>query len=52
MSLLVIDDGGGLIQGYDKKNSLGINIINGLSEQLNGEYCFYNSNGTCFLLLF
>jgi len=52
MSLLVIDDGAGLIQDYDKKNSLGISIINGLSEQLNGECRFYNNNGTCFSLLF
>jgi two-component sensor histidine kinase len=52
MSLIVIDDGAGLMEDYDKKNSLGISIINGLSEQLNGECRFYNNNGTCFSLIF
>lgn len=52
MTLQVIDDGIGLLDDYDKKNSLGISIINGLSEQLNGECRFYNNNGTCFSLVF
>lgn len=52
MTLQVIDDGIGLLDDYDKKNSLGISIIYGLSEQLNGECRFYNNNGTCFSLVF
>jgi len=52
MTLQVLDDGSGLSDDYDKQNSLGISIINGLSEQLNGECRFYNNNGTCFSLVF
>lgn len=52
MSLSVIDDGNGLIEDFDKQNSLGISIIYGLSEQLNGTCRFYNNNGTCFSMEF
>jgi two-component sensor histidine kinase len=51
-TLTVKDDGSGLTEGYDKQHSLGISIISGLSEQINGECQFYNDRGAGFSLVF
>ena len=52
LTLCVKDNGAGLQEGYDKSETLGMSIINGLSEQLNGKARFYNDNGACFVLVF
>lgn len=52
LTLCVKDNGAGLKEGYDKSETLGMSIINGLSEQLNGKARFYNDKGACFVLVF
>ena len=37
---------------YKKKQSLGVTVIESLSEQLDGSFNFSNDNGTCFELNF
>ncbi|MBC7413192.1 MAG: sensor histidine kinase, partial [Bacteroidia bacterium] len=51
-TLSVKDNGGGLPINYSKKQSLGITVIEALSEQLEGTFSFTNNNGTCFELKF
>lgn len=50
--LLVKDNGVGLKEDYDKHDSLGLSVITGLSEQLNGQCRFFNDGGACFTLSF
>jgi two-component sensor histidine kinase len=50
--LVVKDNGVGLPEGYDKKQSLGVSVICALTEQLNGTSAFKNDNGTYFELKF
>jgi len=50
--LSVKDNGVGLKEDFDKHDSLGISVIHGLCEQLNGKCRFFNEGGTCFTLIF
>ena len=50
--LNVKDNGSGLPHHYNKKQSLGITVIEALTEQLNGSFNFENKEGTCFELKF
>jgi|GEM_PF-3524850 len=52
LTLSVKDNGVGLKEDFDKHDSLGISVIHGLSEQLNGKCRFFNDGGTCFTLVF
>lgn len=50
--LSVKDNGIGLKEDFDKHDSLGLSVIHGLSEQLNGKCHFFNKDGACFILEF
>lgn len=50
--LSVKDNGVGLKEDFDQFDSLGLSVIHGLSEQLNGTCRFFNDGGTCFTLVF
>ncbi len=50
--MTVKDNGPGLPPQYNKKQSLGVTVIEALSEQLDGNFSFSNDNGTCFELRF
>ena len=52
LTLSVKDNGVGLKKDFDKHDSLGLSVITGLSEQLNGTCRFFNDSGTCFTLVF
>lgn len=52
ITLIVRDNGVGLPPDYEKRESLGLTVIQSLSEQLEGNYRFTNDNGTCFELTF
>ncbi|MBL7937636.1 MAG: sensor histidine kinase [Bacteroidia bacterium] len=48
----VKDNGIGLSPDYNQKQSLGVTVIEALTEQLDGTYLFLNNNGTQFELMF
>jgi two-component sensor histidine kinase len=48
----VKDNGAGLAADYNKKQSLGVTVIEALTEQLDGKSKFTTNNGTCFELVF
>lgn len=50
--MTVQDNGPGLPPQYNKKQSLGVTVIEALSEQLDGSFNFSNNKGTCFELRF
>ncbi len=50
--LMVTDDGTGLAEDYRKKESLGMAVIEALSDQLNGSYSYEQHQGTSFCLSF
>ncbi|MES2762371.1 MAG: sensor histidine kinase [Bacteroidota bacterium] len=50
--LIVKDNGSGLPLDYNRKQSLGVTVIEALSEQLDGTYNYLSHNGTCFELKF
>jgi len=50
--MTVKDNGSGLPNDYDKKQSLGITVVEALTEQLDGKSKFSNDNGTRFELAF
>ena len=50
--MTVKDNGIGLPSDYKEKQSLGVTVIESLSEQLDGSFNFSNNNGTCFELKF
>ena len=52
LKLFVKDNGVGLNSGYENKDSIGVSVIQALSEQLNGTYSYNNNNGTEFTLRF
>ncbi|PBQ32274.1 hypothetical protein CNR22_10990 [Sphingobacteriaceae bacterium] len=52
LMLTVKDNGSGLKEDFDKHDSLGVSVIQGLSEQLNGKSRFFNDGGACFTLVF
>lgn len=52
LMLTVKDNGSGLKEDFDKHDSLGVSVIQGLSEQLSGKSQFFNDGGTCFTLVF
>jgi two-component sensor histidine kinase len=50
--LSVKDNGSGLPLDYNKKQSMGVTVIEALSEQLDGSFSYLSHNGTCFELKF
>jgi len=52
LRFVVKDNGVGLKEDYQKSESLGMVVIQSLSEQLDGEYKFTVDNGTTFELRF
>lgn len=50
--LEVKDDGTGLPENYEQKNSLGLRLVKNLSRQLGGSVHFKNDNGTLVILTF
>ena len=53
MELTVKDNGPGIEKGEQSKpNSLGIELIKSLSEQIGAEYSFTNQNGLVFKMKF
>lgn len=50
--MTVTDNGCGIPDDYNKKQSLGITVIEALTEQLDGKSKFTNNNGTHFELTF
>lgn len=52
LTLTLRDNGSGLDNDFDQHDSLGVSVIRGLSEQLNGSSRFYNDGGACFILTF
>lgn len=50
--LSVSDNGIGLASGYQEKESLGLSVIEALSEQLNGSFSYSSDTGTAFVLKF
>jgi two-component sensor histidine kinase len=51
-TLQVIDDGSGLPQDFEQRNSLGVRLIKNLARQLGGDVSFTNNNGTTVLINF
>lgn len=51
-TLSVSDNGIGLASGYQEKESLGLSVIEALSEQLNGSFDYSSAPGTTFVLKF
>lgn len=51
-TLSVSDNGIGLAEGYQEKESLGLSVIEALSEQLNGSFEYASAQGTSFTLKF
>ncbi len=51
-TLSVSDNGIGLSSGYQEKESLGLSVIEALSEQLNGSFDYVSDAGTTFVLKF
>lgn len=51
-TLSVSDNGIGLASGYQDKESLGLSVIEALSEQLNGSFDYLSDGGTTFVLKF
>ena len=52
LCLMVKDNGVGLKADYRNSDSLGMVVIQSLSEQLDGKYSFTVNKGTCFMLQF
>lgn len=52
VKMIVKDNGSGLPLNYNKKQSLGVTVIEALTEQLDGKFNFSNDNGTCFEMNF
>ncbi len=52
VSLRISDNGSGLNSETKKEESLGMEILKGLIEQIEGRYSFSNDKGTIFLLEF
>lgn len=52
--LIIHDDGKGLPAGFDVENciTLGINLMKGLTEQLNGEFGLYSNGGVTIMVTF
>ena len=50
--MTVKDNGSGLPNDYNKKQSLGVTVIEALTDQLDGKSKFKNDNGTSFELIF
>ena len=50
--MTVKDNGSGLPNDYNKKQSLGVTVVEALTDQLDGKSKFSNDNGTCFELAF
>lgn len=50
--LIVKDNGIGLPENYNKKQSLGQTVIESLCEQIDGQFFYKNNNGTHFELTF
>ena len=50
--MTIKDNGKGLPVDYNKKQSLGVTVIEALTEQLDGKFNFSSDNGTCFEMKF
>lgn len=51
--LKIIDDGVGMPENKgDKKDSFGMNLMRGLTQQIQGEFCIENKNGTTVTVCF
>jgi len=50
--MIVKDNGNGLPEDYNQKQSLGITVVDSLAEQLDAKSIFLNDNGTEFQLMF
>jgi two-component sensor histidine kinase len=50
--MMVKDNGVGLPEDYNRKQSLGVTVIEALCEQLDGTSQFNTDSGTCFELTF
>lgn len=49
--LLVIDDGVGIDEGYKEKESIGMMVLDALTEQLDATYTIASKNGTHFEMI-
>ncbi|MES2678463.1 MAG: sensor histidine kinase [Bacteroidota bacterium] len=52
LKLKVKDNGHGLDKDYKKQESMGLSVIESLSQQLNGTHSYLSEEGTCFELVF
>lgn len=52
LRLMVKDNGQGLGKNFKNQDSMGLSVIESLSEQLNGKHSYYSENGTSFELVF
>ncbi len=52
IKLHIADDGTGLPEGYEKKNSMGVRLVKNLARQLGGEASFASANGTAVTISF
>jgi two-component sensor histidine kinase len=52
LHLFIKDNGPGLPTNFGSSDSLGMVLINALTEQLSAEYSFTNNEGTEFLMKF
>jgi two-component system, sensor histidine kinase PdtaS len=50
--LVVKDDGSGLPEGFEQKNSLGIRLVKNLARQMSGSVSFESDNGTLVNITF
>ena len=50
--LIVKDDGSGLANDFQQKNSMGLRLVTNLSKQLGGQATFENNNGTIVIVDF
>ena len=52
--LTITDNGKGLPEGFDfkKSNTMGMNLMEGLSEDMQGSFSIKNDNGTAITILF
>jgi len=52
LKLLVKDDGHGLAEDFKTRESMGLTVVESLSQQLNGTHSYVSDKGTCFEMLF
>jgi two-component sensor histidine kinase len=54
LSLIITDNGIGLPAGFNgiKRDSMGMNLMRGLSEEIGASFSINNENGTCISVSF